>query len=408
MPLNQPLKMDLDLVRRFLGQDIEIVNKTGSSRIAVAEGVPIYLDKATQQVKLEYLSSLGGINFALGGIDAYQFLADTLNFVNDAKFIQNPAGVKDASGTKRIVIVQPSDDLKSVIENSTAGQIICLTGGIHTVTSTITWPAHPLHLLGIGNPVVEFTQYNVAFMTHTDASATVGTRVENIEFKTTPSGLTWWNPYERWTLINVKFSSRFGVGTWGETTFISCVFDSGYSKFTSGTPVNFYNCYFKSGFTFNSNPLFSGCIISTDLRLYGWRAIFVGCKLESGYTIQSYPSSEIHSIVKFEGCEIYGRLRVNGGDSNDITDVFSVRDSYIKNAYEGVYVSGQATVRKVILDGCAIIPQSGFAGLLRKDADATVESFTVCNCVCGGAELNASLASEVDFYGNSNLSITGV
>jgi len=169
MPLNQPLKMDLDLVRRLLGQDIEIVNKTGSSRIAVAEGVPIYLDKATQQVKLEYLSSLGGINFALGGIDAYQFLADTLNFANDAKFIQNPAGVKDASGTKRITIVQPGDDVKAKLEAAPNGCWVIILPGEYYTSSAIDLSAKcNFRVTGFGfatgtdyDPTIIYTDQNI-------------------------------------------------------------------------------------------------------------------------------------------------------------------------------------------------------------------------------------------------------
>jgi len=169
MPVNQPLKMDLDLVRRLVGQDIEILNRTGSSRIAVAEAVPIYLDKGTEKVKLEFLSTLPGINITLDGVDAYYLKSGDLVFANTAKNIQNLAGVKDSGGSKRLIIVQPGDDVKAKLEAAPNGSwVIILPGEYYTSSAIDLSQKKNLRITGFGwkegtdhNPTVIKTDQNI-------------------------------------------------------------------------------------------------------------------------------------------------------------------------------------------------------------------------------------------------------
>lgn len=400
------LRLDMCEVPRIGCSDIEIVDKTGISRIAVAESVPIYLDKATQQVKLEYLSSLGGINFALGGIDAYQFLADTLKFANDAKFIQNLAGLKDASGAKRIVIVQPGDDLKSVIENSTAGQIICLTGGTHTVTSTITWPAHRLVLLALGGAVVDFnfSSNANAWNLPSDRSTVAGTLVVGIHFTASGAGHVTLKMSWQWDVRDCEFSGNIG-GLWGrDSKFSNCYFHSNATIYVAGWRcMTFECCRIDNYLSLNVDPVFIACEITKGIYFYARQIEFYGCYLNEA-NIKLQPSSDIKSTIVISGGEFYKSIvMVNNWGMTTV----KIDGARFTTDDEVLWVRSTSRVRVAHINCCSIYPVSGSPQVVKKDSDATIEQLSVTNCV-GNATLDASLADSCDFYGNNGISITGV
>jgi len=180
MQFEQSLKMDLDYVRRLLGQDIEILNKSGLSHIAVAETVPICLDKGTEKVKLAFLPTLPGINISLDGIDAYHLKSDDFVFANIPKNIQNLAGLKDASGTKRLIIIQPGDDVKAKLEAAPNGSWVLIFPGEYYVSESIDLSQKTnLRITGFGfekgtdyDPTIIYTDQNINLFDLTGGTAT--------------------------------------------------------------------------------------------------------------------------------------------------------------------------------------------------------------------------------------------
>ena len=191
MQLEQSLKMDLDYVRRLLGQDIEILNKTGSSHIAVAETVPICLDKGTEKVKLAFLPTLPGINISLDGVDAYHLKSDDLVFANTPKNIQNLAGLKDASGTKRLIIIQPGDDVKAKLEAAPNGSWVLILPGEYEVSESIDLSQKKnLRITGFGfekgtdyDPTIIYTDQNIYLFNLGNNTGATNIIIENMRLE---------------------------------------------------------------------------------------------------------------------------------------------------------------------------------------------------------------------------------
>jgi len=134
MGITHPVKMDLNVVRRLVGDNVEVSNRDGAARIALLAGAP--LDKGTDNVKL-YWNGSSWVLTRGDGADLLYLDGTDLNFINSARFIKNLAGIKDSAGNKRMIIVQPGDDVKSKIENAPNGSWVLILPGDYYVGSSI-------------------------------------------------------------------------------------------------------------------------------------------------------------------------------------------------------------------------------------------------------------------------------
>ncbi|RKY17308.1 MAG: hypothetical protein DRP63_03900 [Planctomycetota bacterium] len=109
------------------------------------------------------------MNISLDGVDAYHLKSDDLVFANTPKNIQNLAGLKDASGTKRLIIIQPGDDVKAKLEAAPNGSWVLILPGEYSVSSAIDLSQKKnLRITGFGwkegtgyNPTVIKTDQNI-------------------------------------------------------------------------------------------------------------------------------------------------------------------------------------------------------------------------------------------------------
>jgi|GEM_PF-2690746 len=134
------IHLDLNTVHKLVGDNIEINNKDGLSKIALKSLVPLVFDKDVGNVTAYYDNTLAKLILTMAGIDSVYLDNTDLRFVNNPRFIQYLAGLKANGGTEYLRVIEPSispADFKSIIE-SASNKVVWLTPGTYILTYDTT------------------------------------------------------------------------------------------------------------------------------------------------------------------------------------------------------------------------------------------------------------------------------
>lgn len=334
---------------------------------------------------------------------------------------------KDASGTKRLIIVDPAiHDLKTIIENSTPGQRLFLLAGTHNVTSKITFPAHPLYIEGQDkdNTIIKAdfgaADYLWANTSGNPPDESNGTIVRNITFS---SGA--YNVYfraKRWYLYNCKFKDY--AYPWGlsATRLKDCRIEQALNGTVYwGDDIVAEDCYINNVRIYPSNTtttpaVFRNCeYIYETLHIEKGSVLLIGGRFRRGVTLATRstytPRPTLFALgVRFEESG-YAVCRLDTLDN--IAQVFPYvylvnciinRDDKILEVYES-YVQ----LKKFVLMGCYLEPYSADINILYNNGgtiDHAIIAYNTGDDSTYNINLDTSQATLCEFDMNSGIIIT--
>jgi len=317
-----------------------------------------------------------------------------------------PFHIIDKDAKHRVVTVEPDDDLKSVIENSTAGQVIILISGSHIIDQQISWPNHKLCFVGVGNPTIVFDfSSSQSVTTETYPSGTEGTIFQNIKFSTASS-----------------YKANFFVDGW---IWIDVIFEQ------CASPVNVHNCLFlRAVFSLASSKAVGGgtyieCVQTNSLLLeFKYTATLLGGSFQDIRLVD-------YDNIKIVGGE-HSHIRLHGWHNpseRDANQIVSIEDVYFSGVTTPFTCESSGQLRRILVRGCYVVrdgvvfdnTSSGitigdlifadnYFAASSSNLNILSNSGTIQHCAVirnsGNAVLDTSQANECEFDMNTGITIS--
>jgi len=340
----------------------------------------------------------------------------------NAFFAKHLAGIKDSAGNKRKIIVEEGDDLKSIIENSIAGQHLYLLKGDHTVSEPITYPSHPLFIDGQPGARIVVDYAGTYLWANTSGNPPDGsndTIIRNITFTSTSGN---WARFraKRWYLYNCKFEGLVSPYGFDGTRLKHGRIDLDSNQHCYWTNFIAEDCYINSIRLWSQNNANIPNILRDVEYIYeatihlGGNLLIIGGYCERGISISARdyysPRPALFAFGVKIGNSGLGAVCVDTIDkvTQDFPYVYLInciikRNDKILNIWE-TYVH----LKKFVLQGCYLEPVSADLNIIYNDGtiDHAIIAYNTGDDSSYNINLDTSKATLCEFDMNSGITIT--